>query len=608
MERIRSLLQKLTADALSAEFGLTVKPEAVVVQTCSSQHNGDYTVVLFPFLKHKLGTPEEVGHQLGTRLMQDKSVDRFEVVKGFLNISLDMSYWLHYLNTGLTGLLEGQDLYRQEIGAGKRVMVEFSSPNTNKPLHLGHLRNIFLGWSISKILETAGYEVIKANLINDRGIHICKSMLAYERFAAGELPSEQLKGDHLVGKYYVKFSEALKEQVGERAMTLMALEDIAPDEAKRRAENDSELMKAARDMLAKWEQGDPHVRQLWNKLNGWVYDGFEATYQKIGVSFDKLYYESDTYLLGRHIVEQGLSDDKLYQQEDGSVWCDLEPYGLDHKLLLRADGTTVYMTQDLGTAELKFQEFDPLERSLYVIGNEQDYHMQALANILDKLGYSWARKIHHVSYGMVELTTGKMKSREGTVVDADELVADMATYAAAATAEKGAIDDWSDEQKAALHDQLALGALKYYLLKVDPHKRMVFDPAESISFEGNTGVYLQYNHARLSAILRTAAERKLTPQPMEQLPSVLPAERALMGMLLNWHEVVGNAATLYAPSLIAGYAYDLVRAFSSYYAEVRILTDHVDEGLQFRLNLVYLVRATLAKALELLGIEAPERM
>lgn len=603
---IKQYVQSAASQALKATYELDYPPEDIQVQRTNKDHTGHFTVIVFPFLRHKLGKPEAVGARLGEYLQaNDPAVKEFNVVKGFLNIRFSASFLRQQLFAMATA---GEAFFSSELGKGKTSMVEYSSPNTNKPLHLGHLRNNFLGYAISQLLEGCGYRVVKANLLNDRGIHICQSMLAYQQFGNGETPQEvDAKGDHLVGDYYVEFGQRYRKQVNE------LMEAGATEETARK---DAPLMQAAAEMHRKWEQGDPEVRALWEKMNSWVIDGFNATYNKIGVAFDKYYFESDTYLLGKQIVAEGLEKGVFYKEEDGSVWVDLQDYNLDKKLLLRSDGTSVYITQDLGTAQLKFDDY-PLDESLYVIGNEQDHHMKVLRATLDKLGRPWANAILHISYGMVELPTGKMKTREGTVVDADELVAEMERIAAEQTAEKGLTEGFSEQELTSLYETLALGALKYYLLKVDPVKSILFNPEESISFEGHTGVYIQYNHARICAVLRLAEEQGLwhpeAPLQEGQLPpqaaeDLADSETEVLLLLSQCNEFLEKAAAEYNPAHLANYVYELTRAFSKFYAEVKILTQADDPNLVPRLTLLRTLRDALAKGMGYLGIAVPQRM
>lgn len=568
--------------------------DEVVLQPTRKEFEGSYTYVIFPLVKSLKKNPVEIGEAIGNYLVENTNeVTGYNVVKGFLNIVLAPTVWLDIFNQQLaTSALPAEP-------NGQSVMVEFSSPNTNKPLHLGHLRNDFLGESVAHILKADGYHVVKTCLVNDRGIHICKSMIAYERFGNGETPeSSGMKGDHLAGKYYVEFDKAYKKEI-----EALVASGMSEDEAKKEAP----LMKAAQEMLIKWEEGDPKTMDLWRKMNGWVFDGFNKTYKKIGVSFDKTYYESNTYLLGKDIVEEGLQTGVFYKKEDGSVWIDLTDEGLDHKLVLRKDGTSVYITQDLGTTDLKFNDFKN-DKSIWVVGNEQDYHFKVLFSIMKKLGRSYADGCYHLSYGMVDLPSGKMKSREGTVVDADDLVAEMISEAKREATERGKIDEFSEEEKEKLFEMVGLGALKYFLLKVEPKKRMLFNPQESIDFQGNTGPFIQYTHARIKSILRKAAEQGIeVPTEISNI-SLHSSETDLIFQLSDYKAIIKKAAEEYAPSVVANYTYDLAKTFSSFYAELSVMNEPDEQQRAFRLALIQEVAATLKKSMGLLGIEVPERM
>lgn len=568
--------------------------DEVVLQPTRKEFEGSYTYVIFPLVKSLKKNPVEIGEAIGNYLVENTNeVTGYNVVKGFLNIVLAPTVWLDIFNQQLaTSALPAEP-------NGQSVMVEFSSPNTNKPLHLGHLRNDFLGESVAHILKADGYHVVKTCLVNDRGIHICKSMIAYERFGNGETPeSSGMKGDHLAGKYYVEFDKAYKKEI-----EALVASGMSEDEAKKEAP----LMKAAQEMLIKWEEGDPKTMDLWRKMNGWVFDGFNKTYKKIGVSFDKTYYESNTYLLGKDIVEEGLQTGVFYKKEDGSVWIDLTDEGLDHKLVLRKDGTSVYITQDLGTTDLKFNDFKN-DKSIWVVGNEQDYHFKVLFSIMKKLGRSYADGCYHLSYGMVDLPSGKMKSREGTVVDADDLVAEMISEAKREATERGKIDEFSEEEKEKLFEMVGLGALKYFLLKVEPKKRMLFNPQESIDFQGNTGPFIQYTHARIKSILRKAAEQGVeVPTEISNI-SLHSSETDLIFQLSDYKAIIKKAAEEYAPSVVANYTYDLAKTFSSFYAELSVMNEPDEQQRAFRLALIQEVAATLKKSMGLLGIEVPERM
>ncbi len=593
-------LRAALADALAA-IGATPAPapDSLALQPTRKEFAGAYTFVTFPFAKAAGKAPEALGQALGEYLRANcPAVSGYNVVKGFLNLEIADGEWLNQFAVLSSA---ANDQQPETSNQKPKVMVEYSSPNTNKPLHLGHLRNNFLGYSVAAILAENGAEVTKANLINDRGIHICKSMIAYQRFGHGETPeSSGTKGDHLVGHYYVLFDKHYREEVRQ-----LQNEGLTEEQAKKQAP----LLTGAQEMLLRWEQGDLATVELWRRMNGWVYDGFEQTYKSIGVDFDRYYYESDTYLLGKERVEEGLAKGVFFRKPDSSVWVDLTTEGLDEKLLLRADGTSVYITQDLGTAELKYQETQ-CEQSVYVIGDEQNYHMQVLQAVLRKLGKPYAEGIHHLSYGMVDLPSGRMKSREGTVVDADELVQEMIDTARATTQEMGKIDGLTETEAETLFRTLALGALKFFLLKVEPKKRMLFNPAESIDFQGHTGPFVQYTHARIRAIGRKAAAGTTATDasPGAYDGALQPTERELIHQLLGYRTAVRVAARELAPSVIAQYAYDLARTFNRFYADVRVLDEADASRRTFLLTLCARVAATLQRSLGLLGITAPERM
>ena len=569
----------------------------VSLQPTKKEFEGTYTFVTFPLTKALRQAPAQIGQRIGTWLVEHSDlVSGFNVVQGFLNLSIADAAWLSLLDE-----LAAQADFGAGDKRGRSVMVEFSSPNTNKPLHLGHLRNIFLGDAVSRILAFGGYDVTKTCIVNDRGVHICKSMLAYRMFGNGETPeSSGLKGDHLIGKYYVLFDKAYKAQVAE-----MVVEGSMQEAAEKKAP----LMQEVQQMLRLWEQGDPDTVALWQKLNNWVYAGFNTTYNSIGVSFDKTYYESNTYLLGKEVVDEGLSTGVFYRKEDNSVWIDLTDEGLDQKLVLRADGTSVYITQDLGTTDMKAADFQT-DRQIWVVGNEQDYHFKVLFAILRRLGRSYANELYHLSYGMVDLPTGKMKSREGTVVDADDLIAE--TIAAAATAAdeaaKGKLDVFSETEKAELFHLLGIGALKYYLLKVDPQKRMQFNPAESVDLHGNTGPYIQYVHARIRSILRKAGETDLSVSSPTANVVLDEVEQQLIFLLSQFPQRVSEAAQDLAPSYLAQYAYDLARTFNQFYDKLSILKEEDPAKRQTRLVLANAVAETIKRAMGLLSIGVPEQM
>lgn len=571
--------------------------EQISLSPTKKEFEGSYTFVVFPFLKVSQTTPENTGKLIGDYLKTNvPAVSEFNVVKGFLNLVLNERVWLDLFQKIYSNSTIGQ-----LPPNGQKVMVEYSSPNTNKPLHLGHLRNNFLGYSVAEILKANGYEVIKANLVNDRGIHICKSMVAYQYFGNGETPeSAGIKGDHLAGKYYVKFDVELKSQI--KAL-------INQGKSEEDAKKSAPILLEAQEMLRKWEAGDEEVVNLWKKMNSWVYSGFEATYKKMGVNFDKFYYESDTYLLGKDIVEEGLAKGVFFRKENGSVWVDLTEEGLDEKLVLRGDGTSVYITQDMGTADLKYKDFQ-IDKSVYVVGNEQDYHFDVLFKIMRKLGRSYGPGLYHLSYGMVDLPTGKMKSREGTVVDADDLIQEMIDTAEHHTKELGKIEGFNEEQAKELYEVLGLGALKYFLLKVDPKKRMLFNPQESIEFQGYTGPFVQYSHARIAAILRKAEQIGVNFQSpnFSSISELAESESALIQMLNEFDRKIKLAADEYAPSIIAQYLFELAKEYNRFYAELPIFHEK-DQAIQsFRVALSAHTAKTIKRGMSLLGIQVPERM
>jgi len=592
---IELLITQALQKGLESIFSVKENLDKLKLQATKPEFDGTFTFVCFPYSGRLKKRPEEVGELLGSYLVdQVDEVSSFNVVKGFLNLVISDKAWLKKIKE-----LVNDDLL--VAPKSEKIMVEYSSPNTNKPLHLGHLRNNFLGYSLSSILKANGYDVTMANLINDRGIHICKSMIAYMRFGHDETPeSSGLKGDHLAGKYYVAFDKAYKVEIND-----LITGGLSEDESKKQAP----IFIEAQEMLRKWESGDKEVLSLWERMNGWVYDGFDATYKRIGVHFDKYYYESNTYLLGKDIVDEGLSKDVLFKKEDNSVWCDLTDMKMDEKLVLRGDGTSVYITQDMGTADLKYQDFT-LDRSIYVVGNEQEYHFKVLKGILSKMGRSYADGIFHLSYGMVDLPSGKMKSREGTVVDADDLINDMVETARQRTMELGKIDGFNEQEAETLFLQLALGALKYYLLKVDPKKRMMFNPEESIDFQGDTGVFIQFTHARISALLRTGTELNIDFVNLEgtNVDSLSEFEVKVIETLSEYKKKLAEASDRYSPSIIAQYCYDLARAFSRMYTELPIFKDVNPDEQKIRLAIASATAKTLQKGLSLLGIEAPSRM
>lgn len=580
--------------AVKELYGQEIAENVINLQETRKEFEGQVTIVVFPFVRFSKRTPEETANDVGAFLQQHvDEVESFNVVKGFLNLSIAESYWVNLLN----GTLLQPDFLAVKP-RGEKVMVEYSSPNTNKPLHLGHVRNNLLGYSVSELLKADGYEVIKVNLVNDRGIHICKSMLAWQKWGGGETPeSSGIKGDHLVGKYYVVFDKEYKKEI-----EALVAEGQTEDEAKKNAP----LIKEAQQMLLKWEQGDAEVVGLWEKMNGWVYAGFDVTYKKLGVDFDKYYYESNTYLLGKDTVEEGLAKGVFFKKEDGSVWIDLTADGLDQKLVLRADGTSVYITQDLGTAQMKYDDFG-MDKSIYVVGNEQDYHFKVLFLILEKLGKSWANGLYHLSYGMVDLPSGKMKSREGTVVDADDLVSEMVATAKQKTEELGKTNDFSEADKEDLYTTIGLGALKYFLLKVEPKKRLLFDPAESIDFQGNTGPFIQYTHARIKSLLSRADYQFATADYSNIKLS--PTELEMIMLLAKYPTEISEAAKAYSPAFIANYLYEVAKLFNKFYHEVPPIIKEEDAAVkQHRLNICKIAADVIKSGMNILGIHVPERM
>lgn len=596
-------IKEAISAALKALYEHEVSAEDIALQPTRKEFEGTYTFVTFPFARVSRKSPEQTATDIGEHIQANAAeVSAFNVVKGFLNISLSEASQVNQFAGIFNGADVSQSTIFQQEATGKTVVVEYSSPNTNKPLHLGHLRNNFLGNSVSRILAAAGNNVQKVQIINDRGIHICKSMLAWQKFGEGETPeSSGIKGDHLVGKYYVAFDKAYKAEIAEL---------IEGGMEKEKAEKEAPILLEAQAMLKKWEAKEPEVYALWEKMNGWVYDGFNATYERMGVDFDKLYYESDTYLIGRDRVLEGLEKGVFYKKEDGSVWVDLTDEGLDEKLLLRKDGTSVYMTQDIGTALMRFDDYPDLSQLIYTVGNEQEYHFKVLFLILKKLGYSWADACYHLSYGMVDLPSGKMKSREGTVVDADDLMQEMADTAKARTEELGKIEGFTEEQAKELYQMLGLGAIKYFLLKVDPRKRMLFNPEESIEFQGNTGPFVQYTHARISAILRKAEQLgvSMTDIDFEGIEEVHQNEKDLIYALSTYPEKLQLAAETYSPAIIAQYVYDLAKEYNRFYTELSIFNESDDTLQQFRVALSALTAQTIKVGMELLGIQVPERM
>ena len=581
-------------NAFKSIFEAELDSAQLFLQPTRKEFEGTHTFVVFPFLKISQKSPEATAVAIGDFLKSRSGMIKdYNVVKGFLNLEMSTAVWISCLDD----MLKNQH-WGQLDSNGKKVMVEFSSPNTNKPLHLGHLRNNFLGDAISRIIEAAGYQVKRTNLVNDRGIHICKSMLAYERWGKGETPeTAKLKGDHLAGKYYVLFDKYYKEEIA----TLVG-QGVSKEEAKKKAP----ILVEAQEMLQKWEQKDAEVMTLWNNMNAWVYAGFETTYQTMGIEFDAIYKESETYLLGKDIIEEGLKKQVFYQREDGSVWIDLKEEGLDEKLVMRSDGTSVYITQDIGTCDFKYEDF-PMDQSVYVVGNEQDYHFNVLFAIMKKMGRPYGEGLYHLSYGMVDLPSGKMKSREGTVVDADELMNEMFTTAAKHTLELGKIEGLTENESKNLFRMVGLGALKFFLLKVDPKKRMLFDPKESIEFQGHTGPFVQYTHARISAILRRASADGIN-EVLSPIQKMHPREQILLAHLVRFEEVIVQAARDYSPALLAQYVYDLAKDYNGFYQELSMFNEPDDPLVTFRISLSRLTAKVIRRSMNLLGIEVPNRM
>ncbi len=601
---LETILTQKVKEAVLGQF--SVELPTVEFQPTRKDFKGDITVMVFPMLRHVKGNPVQIGEQIGSFLEKEvAAVSGFNVIKGFLNLVIDDTYYLEFFN----GIKNNPD-YGFILDLDKdAVMVEYSSPNTNKPLHLGHIRNNLLGYSVSEIMKASGKKVYKTQIINDRGIHICKSMLAWQRFGKGETPkSTGLKGDQLVGKYYVAFDKAYKKQVAQK---------VAGGIDPKIAEKEAPILLEAQEMLQKWEAGDQQTVALWKTMNGWVYEGFEETYKNLGVDFDTLYYESDTYLLGKDVVEEGLKKGVFYKKDDGSVWIDLSEEGLDEKIVLRSDGTAVYMTQDIGTAIQRSKDFPDVGGMVYTVGNEQDYHFKVLFLILKKLGFEWAESLYHLSYGMVDLPSGKMKSREGTVVDADDLMGDMTRTAAEISEELGKLEGYSETEKQELYKMIGLGALKYYILKVDPKKRILFDPEESVDFQGNTGPFIQYTYARIQSILRKAEDTDLARSntltalskgAVQTSVALHHKEKELIKQLRLFPETIQSAAENFSPALIANYTYDLVKEFNSFYQQVSILGEEDGQRKVFRVQLSKKVGEVIRSAFKLLGIEVPERM
>ena len=596
MQNLNDILKQHILQAVQELYNVSL--ENVELQQTKKEFVGDVTLVVFSLLRHIKGNPVQIGEQIGTYLKEKVGnlVTDFNVIKGFLNLVIADTYYLNFL----TEIKDNPQFGLTTPNSKEAILVEYSSPNTNKPLHLGHIRNNLLGYSVAEILKAAGHKVYKTQIINDRGIHICKSMVAWLRFGNGETPENTgLKGDKLVGNYYVAFDKAYKEEIQEL---------IAQGKSKEEAEKQAPIFVAAQEMLRQWEAGDPEVMKLWKQMNGWVYDGFAVTYKNLGVDFNSYYYESNTYLLGKDIVEQGLQKGVFFKKEDGSVWCDLTADGLDEKLVLRADGTSVYITQDMGTAIQRVKDYPDVKGMVYTVGNEQDYHFKVLFLILKKLGYNWASHLYHLSYGMVDLPSGKMKSREGTVVDADDLIAEMEQTAKVISQELGKLDGYTEAQKEDLYHTIGLGALKYYILKVDPKKRILFDPKESIDFQGNTGPFIQYTYARIQSILRKYAEMGDNKEAIT-LPSVLQEkEKTLLKSITLFPSIVQEAADNYSPAVVANYVYDLVKDFNSFYQNVSILGEEDTNKRYFRVTMSKKIGEIIAESFKMLGIQVPERM
>lgn len=594
---IDNIISTAVSEALKELYALEMPADKIVPQTTKKEFEGNLTIVVFPFLKASKKSPEMTATEIGDYLVAKcDAVKTFNVIKGFLNITIEPKFWLHVFND-----INAQENYgfKEETPESELVMIEYSSPNTNKPLHLGHVRNNLLGYSLSRILKANGYKIVKTNIVNDRGIHICKSMLAWQKWGNGVTPEScGKKGDHLIGDFYVAFDKHYKAELAELEAKGMTKEE---------AEAASPLMQEARAMLRRWEAGDTEVRELWATMNSWVYAGFDETYKRMGVDFDKIYYESQTYLEGKEKVLEGLEKGIMYRKEDNSVWADLTADGLDHKLLLRSDGTSVYMTQDIGTAKLRYQDY-PIDKMIYVVGNEQNYHFQVLSLLLDKLGFKWGKDLVHFSYGMVELPEGKMKSREGTVVDADDLMDEMVSTAKQTSAELGKLDGCTQEEADKISEIIGLGALKYFILKVDPRKNMTFNPKESIDFNGNTGPFIQYTYARIQSVMRKAAAEGISFNFNADNFEPNDKEIALIQRIADFAEVVSEAGKTYSPALVANYAYELVKEYNQFYHDYQIMKETNEDIRSFRLALSKVVGNTIQHAFWMLGIDVPERM
>ena len=602
---LEEILRQLFVNAFTKLYGQEPPVQQVNFQQTRPEFEGDVTVVVFPFVKMAKKSPEVIADEIGREIVAESEiVSKYNVVKGFLNLVISDSYWLSFF-----GENHGNELFGRKQIAGNPIVVEYSSPNTNKPLHLGHIRNNLLGWSVSEILKANGENVVRVNLVNDRGIHICKSMIAWQKWGDGCTPeSTGKKGDHLIGGFYVLFDKHYKEEVKQLLPSnYNELSDDEKEKAKATAEENSVLMQETREMLRKWEAGDEEIRHLWETMNQWVYDGFDVTYERLGVSFEKIYYESQTYLLGKELVNEGLENNVLYRRDDGSVWCDLRDEGLDEKLLLRRDGTSVYMTQDLGTAQLRYEEYQP-KKLIYVVGNEQNYHFDVLKRVLVRLGRQWGSDIEHLSYGMVELPNGKMKSREGTVVDADDLMDEMVKTAKGVSEELGKAHGLTEDESNKLYDMIGIGALKYFILKVDPKKTMLFDPQESIDFNGNTASFIQYTHARICSVIRKAQDNGITFGKDIPVTDLQVKEKLLLKNIYNWPSVLEQAAINRSPAMIANYIYDLAKDFNQFYQECSIMKEEDVKRREFRLQLADMTARLLRNASGLLGISMPNKM
>ncbi len=594
---IEHFLSSSISPVINELFDLTTNPNDIILQKTKKEFEGDYTLVTFPYIKAAKATPEKTGELIGEQLVKNNpSITKFNVVKGFLNLSLSNDFWVNEFKT----ITQTPDFgIKPANSSGKQIMLEYSSPNTNKPLHLGHVRNNLLGYSVATIIKTQGHEVIKVNLVNDRGIHICKSMIAWKLFGNGETPqSSGMKGDHLVGKYYVEFDKAYKKEI----QTL-----IDGGATKEEAEKQAPIMLQTQEMLLKWEANDPETIELWKTMNGWVYDGFAVSYKKLGVDFDKTYYESNTYLLGKEVVQEGLDKKIFYKKENGSVAIDLTEDKLDEKIVLRSDGTSVYITQDMGTAIERFKEFPKISQMIYTVGNEQDYHFKVLFKILEKLGYDWAKECYHLSYGMVELPEGKMKSREGTVVDADDLMDGMVATAKETTEELGKVEGFTQDELERLYQTIGMGALKYFILKVDPKKKMLFDPKESIDFNGHTGPFIQYTHARIKSILRKF-EGNINSISVSDAISLHEKEKELIKLQYEFPAILAEAANTYNPAVVANYIYELTKLFNQFYNECPVLKEENNSIKEFRVKLIDTTAQIIKTGMYCLGIEVPERM